>query len=107
MQGKALRPSILINKIKKMYPELEEQSDVIERKSEILNKKTTYEELINNISKLKEQNNIENIWYYIYDYYKKDNEWNNKLQQDLKGLSYTNIPEKIEQENINKLYGNT
>ena len=107
MQGKALRPSMLINKIKKMYPNLEEQSDVVERKSEILNKKTTYEELINNISKLKEQNNIEKIWYYIYDYYKKDNEWNEKLQRDLKGLSYTNIPEKIEQENIDKLYGNT
>lgn len=107
MQGKALRPSMLINKIKKMYPNLEEQSDVLERKSEILNKKTTYEELINNISKLKEQNNIEKIWYYIYDYYKKDNEWNEKLKQDLKGLSYTNIPEKIEQENIDKLYGNT
>jgi len=107
MQGKALRPSMLINKIKKMYPKLEEQSDVVERKSEITNKKTTYEELINNISKLKEENAIENIWYYIYDYYKKDNEWKEKLQQDLKGLSYTNIPEKIEQENIDKLYGNT
>ena len=106
MQGKALRPSMLINKIKKMYPNLEEQSDVVESKSEILNKKTTYEELITNISKLKEQDNIEKIWYYIYDYYKKDNEWNEKLQQDLKGLSYTNIPEKIEHENINKLYGN-
>ena len=106
MQGKALRPSMLINKIKKMYPNLEEQSDVVESKSEVLNKKTTYEELINNISKLKEQDDIEKIWYYIYDYYKKDNEWNEKLQQDLKGLSYSNIPEKIEQENINKLYGN-
>ena len=106
MQGKALRPSMLINKIKKMYSKLEEQSDVVERKSEISNKKTTYEELINNISRLKEQDNIEKIWYYIYDYYKKDNEWNQKLQKDLKGLSYTNIPEKIEQENINKLYGN-
>ena len=107
IQGKALRPSMLINKIKKMYPELKEQSDVIESKSEILNKKTTYEELINNISKLKEQDQIEKIWYYIYDYYKKDTEWNEKLQQSLKGLNYTNIPEKIEQENIDKLYGNT
>ena len=107
IQGKALRPSMLINKIKKMYPELKEQSDVVESKSEILNKKTTYEELINNISKLKEQDQIEKIWYYIYDYYKKDTDWNEKLQQSLKGLNYTNIPEKIEQENIDKLYGNT
>lgn len=107
MQGKALRPSMLINKIKKIYPMIQEQSDVIERKSEILNKKTTYEELIANLSKLKEQDSIEKIWYYVYDYYKKDAEWNEKLQQSLKGLSYTNIPEKIEQNNIDRLYGNT
>ncbi len=107
MQGKALRPSMLITKIKKIYPELNEESDIIERKSEILNKKTTYEELINNISKLKEQDNIEKIWYYIYDYYKKDTEWQEKLQQSLRGLKYTNIPENIEKENIDKLYGNT
>ena len=107
MQGKALRPSMLINKIKKIYPMIQEQSDVIERKSEILNKKTTYEELIANLSKLKEQDSIEKIWYYVYDYYKKDVEWNEKLQQSLKGLSYTNIPEKIEQNNIDRLYGNT
>ena len=38
MQGKALRPSMLINKIKKIYPMIQEQSDVISRKDEILNK---------------------------------------------------------------------
>ena len=107
MQGKALRPSMLINKIKKIYPMIQEQSDVIEKKSEILNKKTTYEELIANLSKLKEQDSIDKIWYYVYDYYKKNAEWNEKLQQSLKGLSYTNIPEKIEQNNIDRLYGNT
>ena len=107
MQGKALRPSMLINKIKKIYPMIQEQSDVIEKKSEILNKKTTYEELIANLSKLKEKDSIDKIWYYVYDYYKKDAEWNEKLQQSLKGLSYTNIPEKIEQNNIDRLYGNT
>ena len=107
MQGKALRPSMLINKIKKIYPMIQEQSDVIEKKSEILNKKTTYEELIANLSKLKDKDSIDKIWYYVYDYYKKDAEWNEKLQQSLKGLSYTNIPEKIEQNNIDRLYGNT
>ena len=107
MQGKALRPSMLINKIKKIYPMLQEQSDVIERRSEILNKKTTYEELIVNLSKLKEQDSIEKLWYYIYDYYQKSSEWNEKLKQSLKGLEYTNIPDKIDQNNIDRLYGNT
>ena len=66
IQGKTLRPSMLINKIKKMYPEIEEESDIIETKSEILNKKTTFQELLTQISKLKEEEKIDQIWYYIY-----------------------------------------
>ena len=42
-----------------------------------------------------------------YQYYKLQNEWNTKLQKDLEGLNYTNLPEKIRKENIDKLYGNT
>ena len=98
---------MLISKIKKMYSDIKEESDVIESKDEILNKKTTYEELIKNISKLKENEDIEKIWYYIYNYYNEDVEWKEKLKQNLKGLEYSNIPEKIEKENIDRLYGNT
>ena len=105
MQGKSLRPSMLISKIKKMYPEIKEESDVSESHDDILNKKT--EELIKNISKLKENEDIEKIWYYIYNYYSENIEWQEKLKQNLKGLEYSNIPEKIEKGNIDKLYGNT
>ena len=107
IQGKTLRPSMLINKIKKMYPEIEEESDIIETKSEILNKKTTFQELLTQISKLKEEEKIDQIWYYIYDFYKNEEKWKQKLQQALKGLNYTNLPEEIEQKNIDRLYGNT
>ena len=105
--GKSLRPSILIGKIKKMFPKLEEKSDVITKNYEIINKVVTYEELIENISKLKDREKIEDIWYEIYNYYKSQNEWKSKLEEDLKGLSYSNLPEIIKKENIDKLYGNT
>ena len=106
-EGKSLRPSTLIGKIKKMFPKLEEKSDVITRKYEIVNKIITYEELIENIAKLKNEEQIEEIWYDIYNYYKSQNDWNKKLKEDLNGLSYTNLPDKIKKENIDKLYGNT
>ena len=77
MQGKALRPSMLINRIKNIYKNIDEKSDVLENKTEILNINSTYEELSQNISKLKEQ------------------------------LKNMNIPEQIKKENIDKLYGNT
>ena len=105
-EGKTLRPSILINKIKKIYPKLEEKSDIISKEYEIVNKSITYEELIENISRLRDKNEIDNIWYAIYNYYKNEEIWNKKLQDDLKGLDYTNIPRDINKDNIEKLYGN-
>ncbi len=106
-EGKTQRPSILLNKIKIIFPKLEEKSDVINKNYEVVNTIITYEELIENISKLKNKEKIDDIWYEIYNYYKNQIEWSNKLQEDLEALKYTNIPKDISQENIDKLYGNT
>ncbi len=105
-EGKSLRPSMLIHKIKKLYPKLKEQSDIINKKYELINNEITYEELLENIAKLKKNEKIENIWYEIYNYYKDKDDWEEKLKNDLKGLQYTNVPSDIKKENIEKLYGN-
>ena len=78
--GKSQRPSILITQIKKMFPNLKEESDVVSKRYEIVNKEVTYQELIENISKLKKKEKIEDI---------------------------SNLPTDIKKENIDKLYGNT
>lgn len=106
-EGRTLRPSILIGKIKRIFPKLQETSDIITHTDEILTKTTTYEELINNISRIKSGEEINKTWYSVYKYYKNNEEWNQKLQESLKGINYTNIPEQINQKNIDKLYGNT
>ena len=106
-EGKTLRPSILIPKIKRIFPNIQETSDIITHKDEILTKTTTYEELIININRLKSGESIDKIWYSVYNYYKNNEIWNDRLQKNLEGLEYTNLPEKINQENIDKLYGNT
>lgn len=106
LEGKSLRPSVLITKVKKIFPKIQEKSDVIYKEYEIINKKQTYEDLLENIYQLKTEQNIDDVWYEIYQYYKKDKEYNIKLQEDLRGLQYTNMPEDINEENINKLYGN-
>ena len=106
-EGKSLRPSMLIYKIKRLYPNLKEESDRINKKYEIINEQVTYEELLENIAKLQEKETIDEIWYSIYQYYKQKTQYQEKLENDLKGLTYTNLPQDIQKENINKLYGNT
>lgn len=105
-EGKSLRPSILISKIKRIFENIEEESDVICKKYELMNPQITYNELIENLADLKKGKKIENIWYQIYKYYKLQNDWKEKLESDLNGLDYTNLPEDIDLKNIEKLYGN-
>lgn len=106
-EGKSLRPSILINKIKKIFPKLQEKSDIIQKQYQIINIEITYQELLENIAKRKNGEKVEDIWYQIYQYYKTQEQWQEKMKQDLEGLNYTNLPKEIAKEKIDKLYGNT
>ena len=94
-EGKTLRPSTLVNKIKRIYPNLEEKSDMISKEYVLINEKVTYEELLENIAKLKEDEKIQKIWYQIYQYYKGKIEWRDILENDLQGLTYTNLPQTL------------
>ena len=104
-EGGALRPSIYITKIKKMFPNLKETSDVITQKYEITNQKATYEALIEKLAKIQEKE-LETEWKETYRYFENEASWKNKLEKDLQGLNYTNIPQNIETKTIEKLYGN-
>ncbi len=106
-EGRALRPSIFIHKIKKLFPKLEEQSDVVKKHYEIVNQNITYEELLEKLYQLKNKEDIENLWYVVYDWYQQNGNWHTRLEQDMEGLTYTNVPKKLNKENMDKLYGNT
>ena len=104
-EGKSLRPSTLINKIKRIFPNIKEQSDIIKRESEVLLKNSTYEELLVNLRDFINGEKIDNIWFNVYNYYYNNEK--EKLESDLQSLIFKNIPDKINKENIEKLYGNT
>lgn len=105
-EGKAQRPSVLIYKIKKLFPKIYEQSNVVKEEYEITNEKNTYEELLQNIARKNNGEEIEGIWETVYKYYKEHENWKEKLQNDLKGLEYTNVPNKLDEKIVKKLYGN-
>ena len=107
IDGASLRPSILINKIKKIFSKLKEESDILEIQDEILIQNLTFDELINNLSKYRDGEKIDKKWFQIYNFYNNNDEWKNKLQSAVEALNYTNKPDKITKENIDKLYGKT
>ena len=105
MEGKSLRQSILVSRTKKIFTKLQEESDIIQRKSEICTKQNTFEELLINLRDFRDGKEIDPIWFKIYNIFDNDTEWKPKLESAIKALSYTNVPEKITKENVEKMYG--
>jgi len=104
-EGKSLRPSILISKVKKIFPNIKKKSDIIHSNRQILNNKVTFDELLKQLNNLNIGKDIDDIWIDVYNYYKNNEYWKYKLDKSIKAIDYTNIPEKINKKSINKLYG--
>ena len=101
IDDKPLRKSTMISKLKRIYPKLEEK--VYEpNNAEIYNKEVTFANLLSSVNEQKDKE-----WYELYKWYKDDEKWAKKLDNALNGLDYTNVPEKINKENVRKLYGST
>ncbi len=112
-EGKALRPSNLIYKIKRMFPNIIEESDIISsnNKIEIVNENKLFEDLILIINKLRNKNeedkNIEDpqkLFFTIFKYYQKNEKYKDLLNDNLKYMNYI-LNENIKKENVQKLYG--
>lgn len=106
-EGKTLRGSILISKIKKIFPNIIEESDIIEKSYEILIENTTFDELLSKLGQYRDTGEIEEKWLEVYNYYKNNEKWKYKLEKAMEALSYNNKPDKINKENIDKIYGDT
>lgn len=104
-EGKAKRPSVLITRIKKMFPNLREESDVIKENVNISMPKATFGELLTNIRKAKNGEDIDEVWKYVYNWYMKQEEWKIKVTNAIKGYENKNNPDRISEQNIKRLYG--
>lgn len=105
-EGKAKRPSTLITKVKKIFPNLKEASSVIKEDINITTPKATFCELLENIRNLKNGQEIDNIWKSVYLWYNKNSEWKYTLQKAIRAFENKNNPERISDINIKRLYGN-
>lgn len=103
--GKGLRRSVLINKIRKIFPKLLEESDIIQSKAYISSKEITFDLLLLNLRKFLNGEHIDSIWFELYEIYRQDELYKEKLSKSIEGFYYSNSPEKINKENLEKLYG--
>ncbi|MEG0855762.1 MAG: helicase-exonuclease AddAB subunit AddB [Terrisporobacter sp.] len=113
-EGKTLRPSIIISRLKKIFPNINMKTyvlkDLDKSNEDALDKITvkapTFNELINAIKDFEIRGEINEIWLDIYRYFLSDEEYKKKLEKVVSGLSYTNQVDKVEKDKIKSLYEN-
>lgn len=115
-EGKTLRPSSIISRLKKIFPNIMYTSHLVNipdnTDESILNKitakKPTYNDMINAFKDydVNDCNKVElnSIWLDVYSYFLKDNQYETITNNLIKGLRYTNRLNKIEEKKIKKLY---
>ncbi|SKA89872.1 DNA helicase/exodeoxyribonuclease V, subunit B [Clostridium sp. USBA 49] len=110
-EGKSMRPSIIISRMKKIFPKIKEESDIIKGNSdeetlrEIVGESSTFNELIAAIKEETEGKEINPIWWDAYRWYLKDEKWRERCKRAFSGLSYKNQVSKVDSNKIKKLYG--
>ena len=105
-EGKSLRASNLIYRIKKLFPNLIEESDIIKKENlNLINEKISYENLILKINEIENGINPEKLFYILYKYYEQNKKYKDILKDNLKYINFK-LNEKLKKENIEKLYGN-
>jgi len=103
--GKSLRASNLIFRIKKIFPNLIEDSDIIKKeKLELINEQISYDDLILKINEMENGISPEKLFFVLYKYYAQNKNYKNILNENIKYINFK-LNEKLKKENIDKLYG--
>ena len=109
-EGKSLRASIVVSRLKRIFPTLIEESDLfnlkekLDRYSKVTSPIPTFNELILALRRSCENQNVEDYWSEVYSWYKDKEEFHNKAGNILEGLKYSNNGEKVSREKLKELY---
>ena len=114
-EGKTLRPSVIVSRLKKIFPKIKNISYLLEAEEstdeDVLNKITvkapTFNKLINEIKEYDDKKEIKEIWLDIYRYFIQDDEYSNISKKVISGLNYTNQVRNVEEDKMKKLYQNS
>ncbi|MGL5648651.1 MAG: helicase-exonuclease AddAB subunit AddB [Clostridium sp.] len=109
-EGKSLRASIIIPRLKRVLSKLKEESEIIEALDKEYKKITTpiptFNELVLALRKQADDIEIEDYWAEVYKWFTTREVFNDKARSILEGINYTNLENEVSREKLIPLYEN-
>lgn len=108
-EGKSMRPSILISRLKRLFPNMEEMSNIAKGSHEDINlisrPQATFKELVAAVRDEYEGTSLSPLWMDVRDWYFSRKEWKQRLSRISTALSYSNEIRLMDVNKARNLYG--
>lgn len=110
-EGKSLRPSTIVSRLKSIYTNITEESDLLftetdeDRIEQIAAKLPAFNQLIYVLRKRMDGDEASLIWRDVYKWFSAFDEWRAKGEKIFSGTAYNNQAAAIAKEKARKLYG--
>ncbi len=110
-EGKTMRPSIIISRIKKLFPKITEKSNL----QKVLNENQiiaaisspipAFNQLVSALRQKNDGADISEIWSEVFSWFSKLPNWNERCEIMLKALKHKNVALPVNISKIQELYG--
>ncbi len=111
MDGRSQRPSLVIGRLKKLFPKIKEQAYLspLDEKSgnldKVEGKKATFNELVKEMRRNFQGEEVNPLWREVYDWFNADADFKERLEVSRNGLEYTNFAMNLSNSSVKALYG--
>jgi len=114
--GQSLRPSPVIARLKKIFPKIQETSDIMSQSASspagkdldwdlICGRPAAFQKMLSALRQKADGKEISSLWSEVYQWFKGQEEWKSKCLSLREGFLYRNLAEPVSKEKIPLLYG--
>lgn len=110
-EGAALRPSAILNRLGKLFPDLRETVSMsyLAKQSpdrqDIASEREAFSELLGQMRRHRDGAQIDPLWRELYDYFRGHPYYASRLKRAEDGLRFSNRPVELKAEHMDELYG--
>jgi ATP-dependent helicase/nuclease subunit B len=111
-EGKTMRPSIIISRVKKIFPQITVKSNLQkpitdkEHINLISSPIPAFNQLVSALRQKNDGNDISQIWVDVFSWFSKQTQWNERCSIMLSALKYKNTALPVNKDKIEQMYGN-
>lgn len=107
-EGRSMRPSIIISRLKRLFPEITETSNLIKmnESAELLSGRSpTFRQMVSEIRSKADGRDIQPLWQEVYRWFMSQQDWQDLCMATRSAFLYKNIAQPISQDKMVLLYG--